>query len=180
MVVIDLSQCAYIVPIIFWQLANLGIFGYACAFLFWYDDMKKIFKIPIETSLVQLYGVVLLQASSGINQMQMYTIGGSNLVKKVSFMLTLLLYMLSAIAGLVVVSATDIFISSQRIAFVVLQIVFLVGLILGLFGSCAGFCTFTNLNTNSQLPAASTSQFEEPVYSSRRTRIPKSRADFRK
>lgn len=147
------GRCTFGVTILFWQLVSLGVFGYAMAFLFWPEEANKLFAVPqTNLNIVRYFGALFLFADAGVNQVAQFASGSSRpKMQKMAFMSTLLLYIMSGAAGLVIVTLEDaIFSKHQTFAFQIMYSLFLGALSLGLLGSCAGYCSVKTGSTGLQ------------------------------
>lgn len=167
-------RCTIALPVLFWQLVNLSVFGYALAFLFWPTDASKLFLVAPNTELVRFLGVQFLLVSAGANQMLAYRVGGSPALQRSSFATSLFEYLLGGIAGIVVLAMNaEPFIEAQRIAFIVMFSLFTAAIFLGFCCNCGGFCSF---GTTSSIPDLSSVVTE--VVPVRRTPLPRSRQEL--
>lgn len=159
--------------VLFWQLVNLGVLGYSCAFLFYPEDVNQLFVTPPSTDIIRFMGVLYLLSVGGFNQMIVSVMGGSTLIKRTSFATSLIFYILGGTAGIVVLTLFDgIFIEEQRLAFLILFGLFLGGVTLGLLVTCGAFCTCKVGTKSAELEAVITT-VEKP-----KRVVPKSRADL--
>tara|TARA_B100000482_G_scaffold115318_1_gene83257 strand:+ start:253 stop:789 length:537 start_codon:yes stop_codon:yes gene_type:complete len=169
-------RCTIALPVLFWQLVNLSVFGYACAFLFWPDDTSKLFLVAPDKELIRFLGVQYLLVAAGCNQMVATVVGGSSAVQKSAFATSMFEYLLAGIAGVVVLSMKEEpFIEEQRYAFIVLYSLFVAALFTGLCCNCGAYCVLRTKNGNVQtLETVQT----EPSF--RRSALPASRAEIYK
>jgi len=168
-------RCTIALPVLFWQLVNLSVFGYACAFLFFPDDTSKLFLVTPDKELIRFLGVQYLLVAAGCNQMVATVVGGSPAVQKSAYATSMFEYLLAGIAGVVVLSfEEEPFIQEQRYAFIVLYSLFVAALFTGLCCNCGAYCVLRTKNGNIQTLEADT----EPTF--RRAALPTSRADIYK
>lgn len=167
-------RCTIALPVLFWQLVNLSVFGYAIAFLFFPTDASKLFLVAPDTELVRFLGVQFLLTSAGANQMLAYRVGGSAALQRSSFATSLFEYLLGGIAGVVVLTMkTEPFIEPQRIAFIVLFSLFTAAIFLGFCCNCGGFCSFGTTSSKPEMSAVVTE-----MVPTRRTPLPRSRSEL--
>lgn len=136
------GKCSIGVTILFWQLVSLSVFAYSMAFLFWPEEANKLFMTALPVNTVRWIGSLYLFADAGLNQMVMSSSGTARpMLMRAAFASTILLYILSGVSGLVVVSLDDpVFTESQTMLLQILYISFLSALVLGFGGVCIGFC----------------------------------------
>ena len=150
-------RCTIALPVLFWQLVNLSVFGYAIAFLFFPTDASKLFLVAPDIELVRFLGVQYLLVSAGANQMLAYRVGGSSALQKSSYATSLFEYLLGGIAGIVVLTMkTEPFIEWQRIVFIVLFSLFTAAIFLGFCFNCGGFCSFGTTSSKPEMSAVVT------------------------
>ena len=138
-------RCPLALPVLFWQLVNLSVFGYSLAFLFWPTDSAKLFLVAPDTDLVRFIGVQYLLVSAGANQMLAYRLGGSSTLQMSAYATSLFEYLLGGIAGTVLLSMnTAPFVEMQRFAFLILFALFTAAIFLGLCFNCGGVLKFTS------------------------------------
>lgn len=129
------ERCSVGVSLLFWQLVCIGVFGYSILFLFSPSNANKLFATPVAENVIRLMGAQLLLANAGLNAMMACMMKSSS--KKTVFNFSILLYILSGISGLVIVSFdTKIYIHSQTVAFQILYSLFIAALVLGSLGTC--------------------------------------------
>lgn len=169
-----IRRCSIALPVLCWQLVNIAVFGYACAFLFWPTDVSKLFIVAPDPELVRFMGVLFLFSAAGTNQMLAHSIGGTALMKKSSYAASLIEYLFGGVAGIVVLSMKEEpFIKEQRFAFIILFSLFVSALTLALFCSCGGKITLSSVGEETVLKSV-----EVDSVVSRSRSIPKSRAEI--
>lgn len=136
-----LTRCVSLLPVMFWQIVNLSVFAYACAFYFFTDDVNKLYLQSQEENSLKFTGVLFALTSAGLNQMVACNMSGTPGLLRFASASSLLMYILASVAGVVVlVKENTLFIDEQRIIFLVLFCLFIAGVFVGLVGTCRGFC----------------------------------------
>ena len=167
-------RCTIALPVLFWQLVNLSVFGYAIAFLFFPTDASKLFLVAPDTELVRFLGVQYLLVAAGANQMLAYRVGGSSALQRSSFATSLFEYLLGGIAGIVVLTMeTGPFIEHQRLALIILFSLFTAAIFLGFCCNCGGFCSFGTTSSKPDMTAVVTE-----TVPSRKNPLPRSRTEL--
>lgn len=183
------KRCTLVLPIIFWQIVTLAVFGTGLAFLFWPDDVDTLFVTSQSTSLLRYMGVLFMLSAAGFNQVTVDSTETGLFMRKSTFVVTLLMYMLASVAGIVVLTNSDVevlantssnstdtdgplFIEEYRFTLYILYGLFLGGLAVALLGTCGGYCRF-------QAGATSLPEVHVEVAATRQSRpLPKSRAEL--
>ena len=167
-----MQRCTTILPIMFWQVVNLAVFAYAIAFYFYPDDVNKLYVNAQETDSLKFTGVLLALTSGGLNQMVACNMKGSERLSRFAFLSSLLIYILASVAGIYMLSMETVFIEEQRYLFLVLFSLFIAGILVGVIGSCRGFCKIEAGAGGAKLETVVTAEI------SRKSTMPKSRAEL--
>ena len=133
--------------ILFWNVANIGVLGYAIAFVFFPEQAKELFVVVPSKGIVRYIGCLFLLASGGINQTVLFVTKPGPFLELLMFSLSLVVYMLSAVNAILVFSSEDLFVENQTFAFYVLYSIFFTGLLFGFFGTFGSY-TVKKLNLN--------------------------------
>jgi drug/metabolite transporter (DMT)-like permease len=146
-----MTKCATGLKVTFWQLVTLAVIAYGVLFLFWPKEANELFVDTQPENTLQFMGVLFLLSGAGLNQMVHSSTYEGEMMSRMAFSWSVLLYMLAAAGGIVVTVMDDqLFVDAQNMAFLLMFALFAGALLLGFCGTLGGFCIFQS-KTNVEL-----------------------------